>query len=72
VVLQREGNPGSGFAGGAAANRIDDDHQGSGCGDRRVDVGDCSQFLDTQACQLLAHRFDEKFRIGHASLYRGA
>src|SRR5262249_34884933 len=68
-VAQRQRETGPGLAGGAAADRVDDDHQRPRrVADRRIDVGGGPQLTDTEVAQLFAHRRDEKFRIGHREI----
>src|SRR5580765_7557073 len=65
-VAQREGDPGARLAGGAAAHRVDHDHERSGgAGHCGIDVPRRPQLAEAEVGQLLAHRRHEELWIRH-------
>ena len=69
-MLQRERDARSGLAGGAATDRVHDDHERPRRLDGRIDVRRCAQLFDAQARELRAHRCYDDSGYAMESLWR--
>ena len=68
-ALQRERDRGPRTTGGAAADRVDDQECGALLAfQERIDVSRRAKFLGAELRELLTHRGDHVFRIGHREL----